>query len=268
MEKTLFISDLDGTLLDKNKRIPDNALRALERFTDAGGLFTVATGRTEDTCRIATDILPVNAPMILYNGACVMERDSGRVLYDRTLDADAFRPLAEELIERFPELCLQIFAYGPLILVNERGTMDPYITRENQPYRRMRISETPGRWLKMMLSAPPERLREIKKFIDSVKAEYPPYTGFFSAEYYYELLPENCGKGEAARWLAGYLGMTMDRVAAMGDHENDAELLRAAGISFAPSNAHESAAAAARRVLPLGCDDGAAALAAEQLMNM
>lgn len=267
MNDILFISDLDGTLLDKNKRIPDRVIRALERFVKAGGSFTVATGRTEDTCRFATEILPVNAPMILYNGACIMERDSGKVLYDRTLDAGAFRPLAEELMERFPELCLQIFAYGPLILVNDKGTEDPYITGENQPFRRMGIRETPDRWLKMMLSAPPERLREIKAFIDSVKEGYPPYTGFFSADHYYELLPENCGKGEAARWLAGYMGLPMERVAAMGDHENDVELLRAAGISFAPSNAHESAKAAAGRVLRKSCDEGAAEQAAELLTN-
>lgn len=61
----LLISDLDGTLLDSRKQIPLRAMDAIRRFVDAGGLFTIATGRTEETCRLATDLLPINAPVIL-----------------------------------------------------------------------------------------------------------------------------------------------------------------------------------------------------------
>ena len=101
-----LISDLDGTLLDRNKKIPSNALDAVRRFVNQGGLFTVATGRTEDTCRLATDILPINAPVILYNGAAVMELKTKQVIYQRTLDGKAFRPMVRELMERFPDICV------------------------------------------------------------------------------------------------------------------------------------------------------------------
>ncbi|MBQ9198352.1 MAG: HAD hydrolase family protein [Clostridia bacterium] len=266
-EKLLLISDLDGTLLDGKKSVPENALRALERFTAAGGFFTVATGRTEDTCRIATDILPVNAPVILYNGASIMDLSARRVLYDQTLDAARFRPLVADLLARFPELCVELFAYGPLLLVNPGQIMDPYILRENQPYRMLPLSETPDRWLKIMLSAPKARLMEIEAYLDTVMDGYPPCSRFFSAEYYYELLPQGCSKGACAQWLSGFLQVPRQRVAAMGDHLNDLEILSWAGYGFAPSNAHERVKAVAQ-MLPATNDEGAIAHAVERLMPL
>ena len=266
-EKLLLISDLDGTLLDSKKHIPESAILALERFTAAGGIFTVATGRTEDTCRIATDLLPVNAPVILYNGASIMDLSVRKVLFDRTFDAAAFRPLAEDLMARFPELCIELFAYGPLILVNPGQMMDPYILRENQPYRMMPLADTPDRWLKIMLSAPKQRLTEIVAYLDTVMDGYPPCSRFFSAEYYYELLPPGCCKGACAEWLSNYLQIPRQRVAAMGDHLNDLEILSWAGYGFVPSNAHESVKTIAH-VLPATNDEGAVARAVELLMPL
>ena len=266
-EKLLLISDLDGTLLDSKKHIPESAVRALERFTAAGGIFTVATGRTEDTCRIATDLLPVNAPVILYNGASIMDLPARRVLHDHTLEAAAFRPLVEDLMARFPELCVELFAYGPLILVNPGQIMDPYILRESQPYRMMPLADTPDRWLKIMLSAPKPRLMEIVAYLNTVMDRYPPCSRFFSAEYYYELLPQGCSKGACAGWLSDYLQIPRQRVAAMGDHLNDLEILSWAGYGFVPSNAHGSVKDVAY-VLPLTNDEGAVAQAVEKLMPL
>lgn len=262
----LLISDLDGTLLDSRKQIPPRAIAAIQRFVDAGGLFTIATGRTEETCRLATDILPVNAPVILYNGASVMDLQTGTVLHDRTFSAAAFRPLIAELMARFPDLCIQLFAYGPLILVNPSQVMDPYIIRENQPHRMLSLSDTPEQWLKIMLSAPHSRLCEVRDWLDTVIGQYPACSRFFSADYYYELLPEGCTKGACAQWLANALHLSAPHVAAIGDHLNDLELLRWAGHSFVPSNAHALAQAEAT-VLPSSNDSGAIADAIELLLE-
>ena len=262
----LLISDLDGTLLDSRKRIPSVALRALNSFVEAGGTFTVATGRTEDTCRIATDLLPINAPVILYNGASVMDLPARRVLWDKTLDAGVFRPLVNELISRFPDLCVQIFAYGPLILVNEHQVMDPYILRENQPYQMMPLSDTPERWIKIMLSAPKPRLSVIVDWLNGKWQKYPQVSHFFSADYYYEILPRGCCKGACAQWISEYLGVTREETAAIGDHLNDLEILSWVHHGFAPSNAHPDVKAVAWN-LPLSNDESAIALAVEYLLK-
>ncbi len=260
-----LISDLDGTLLDRNKKIPSNALDAVRRFVNQGGLFTVATGRTEDTCRLATDILPINEPAILYNGAAVMELKTKQVIYQRTLDGKAFRPMVRELMERFPDICVELFAYGPLVLVNQEAKVDPYILREHQPYRYQKLEETPKEWLKIMLSAPHGRLLEAERFLEGWWPRLPGCHGFYSAEYYYEIIDRGCSKGDCARFLGSYLGIPQEEFAAIGDHLNDIEILRWANYAYAPRNARPEVKEVAQ-VLARTNEEGAICEAIDDLL--
>ncbi|MDD3336402.1 MAG: Cof-type HAD-IIB family hydrolase [Eubacteriales bacterium] len=257
-EPIMLVTDLDGTLLDSQKAIPAENLRAIEAFVRQGGLFTVATGRTEDTCQLATALLPVNAPAILYNGAAIVDLSSGTVLYSRTLNAAAYRPMLKRLMEQFPDVCVEIFAFGPLLLVNPSAVMDPYILREKQPYRMAALEDTPEEWLKMMLSAPHERLLEVQAFLESERPTLPECTMFFSADYYYEIVDAACSKGACVSFLAQALQVPMERIVAVGDHLNDLEMLRRCGYSYAPANAHPDAKNAAM-VLSRTNDEGAVA---------
>ncbi|MEG2434660.1 MAG: HAD family hydrolase, partial [Acinetobacter sp.] len=237
----LFITDLDGTLLDSSKVISDANLTAIEHFVAAGGLFTIATGRTEDTCRLATDLLPINAPVILYNGAVIMDLKNNHVLYQKTLEARLFRPILQQIMSQFPDVCIELFAYGPLMLINPLAVMDPYITKEKQPFRYCELDSTPEFWLKIMLSASHERLTKVQAFLKNLYAKtLPACTMMFSSDYYFEILNESCSKGNCAKWLASWLSISMQEVAAIGDHLNDIDLLLCSGHSFSPANAHQS----------------------------
>ena len=262
MKKKLFITDLDGTLLDHNKNIPENAIAAIEAFQAAGGLFTIATGRTEVCCHLVTDHVTLSAPAVIYNGACVMDLATGHVLWDCPLTAADFRPLALEIMEQFPDICIEIFAYGPQILVNPRAVMDPYIIRENQAYQTMELEKTPEKWLKLAFSAPHERLQELESYLDSHAADFPACTRFYSADYYYEILAEGCTKAGGAQFLADWLQIPPAEIAVMGDHLNDEAMLRWGGIPYCPANAHEAVRAIAA-VTPLTNDQGAVAQALE-----
>ena len=262
MKQKLFITDLDGTLLDHDKQIPRRAVDAIEAFQAQGGLFTIATGRTEVCCHLATDHVHLSAPAVIYNGACVMDLSTGEVLWDCPLEAAAFRPLAQAVMEKFPDICIEIFAYGPQILVNPRAVMDPYIIREKQAYQTMTLEQTPDRWLKLAFSAPHERLMELKAYLDQQEGRYPACSRMFSADYYYEILAQGCSKARGVQFLADWLKIPQEDIAVMGDHLNDEEMLRWGGHPYCPSGAHETIRSLAK-VLPLTNDEGAIALALE-----
>ena len=81
--KTLFISDLDGTLLTAKENISEYSLLNLNRMIDTEGLnFTYATARSLNSAAKACWGLRQNLPVILYNGALIMEPSSRRVLYN------------------------------------------------------------------------------------------------------------------------------------------------------------------------------------------
>lgn len=234
--KRLFVTDLDGTLLDSQKKISSEDEQSIRQFMAAGGIFTVATGRTEETCNLATDVLPINAPIILYNGAAIVDLATNEVLYQKTLSAKDFQPLLQEVMTRFPDVCIEVFVFGSLLLVNPQAVMDPYILRENRHYEQVALADAPKEWLKIMFSAPNERLKEVQAFIESKSLS--SCSMFFSADYYFEILPGGCSKGECVRVLADILGIDRADTAAIGDHLNDVEMLSWCGHGYTPANAH------------------------------
>lgn len=64
----LLTVDYDRTLTAPNSTIPERNLEAIRYFMANGGAFTVNTGRSVPMIQSFRDIVPVNAPLLLYNG--------------------------------------------------------------------------------------------------------------------------------------------------------------------------------------------------------
>lgn len=75
-----LFSDLDGTLLPSDKRIPDDLRDGIQQFVQQGGHFTIATGRTIESARTYWEQLSVKEPMILFNGAMIYDPDRKSVV--------------------------------------------------------------------------------------------------------------------------------------------------------------------------------------------
>ena len=87
--KTLFITDLDGTLLTANERVSAYSLENLNRLVDECGLLlTYATARSLNSAAKACWGLRQNLPVILYNGALIMEPNTKRVLLNNHFGCD------------------------------------------------------------------------------------------------------------------------------------------------------------------------------------
>ena len=71
--KTLYISDLDGTLLGGDARVSDFTVETLNKLIDKGINFSVATARTSATCDKMLRKIHINAPVILMNGALIYD---------------------------------------------------------------------------------------------------------------------------------------------------------------------------------------------------
>ena len=73
MKKTLYISDLDGTLLDSSAEVSEYTVGRLNEFIGKGGYFSIATARTAATAMIITKDININVPAVLMNGVCVFD---------------------------------------------------------------------------------------------------------------------------------------------------------------------------------------------------
>lgn len=80
MEKTLYVTDLDGTLLNKNDRIPPKSIKIINDLVEKGMLFTYATARSLVSASVVTAGLSTKIPVIAYNGAFIFQPKSAEIL--------------------------------------------------------------------------------------------------------------------------------------------------------------------------------------------
>lgn len=113
-----LFSDLDGTLLPSDKRIPDDLRDGIQQFVQQGGHFTIATGRTIESARTYWEQLSVKESMILFNGAMIYDPVSEQILYQQPLCASA-REMAAAVLKEFPQAGSEILcADGTYVIQN------------------------------------------------------------------------------------------------------------------------------------------------------
>ncbi|WP_124100865.1 Cof-type HAD-IIB family hydrolase [Ruminococcus sp. Marseille-P6503] len=89
--ETLFISDLDGTLLDNSARLSEESLRRLNLAAENGAAFTAATARTLASSGVILKGLTLDFPVILMNGVLIYDFKAGKYIRKALLDQDTVR---------------------------------------------------------------------------------------------------------------------------------------------------------------------------------
>ena len=88
---TLYLSDLDGTLLGPNERLSPKTSDVVTRFVRSGGLFSFATARSLITAQRVTAGLPLELPAIVYNGVFIVRAMPREVLHSNAFSASIRR---------------------------------------------------------------------------------------------------------------------------------------------------------------------------------
>ena len=78
--RTLYVTDLDGTLLNTKDRINPESLRIINELVGRGMLFTYATARSLESACVVADGLTLTMPVIVYNGAFIMRPDTKEII--------------------------------------------------------------------------------------------------------------------------------------------------------------------------------------------
>lgn len=237
----LLVCDMDGTLLDKSSKVSRENKEALERFTNGGGLFTVATGRMEISVMPYLTDLPVNVPAILYNGAAIYDFEKRQVLWEDNLLPEVADPV-KAVMERYPGIGVQCYHGGRVYYVRENEYTEAHGIREKFEPIRVGVDEVPKPWTKVILEWHPEKLKAVEQFLNGFRE---PFTQVYSEPQFLELLNQGTSKGKALKKLAGMLGRPRPLAVAMGDNLNDIEMVREADIGVAVENARDELKAVA-----------------------
>lgn len=257
ISKVMLLSDMDGTLLNSEKRITDIDREAIEKFTALGGRFTVATGRTIQSFEQYRSLIELKYPLIMYNGAAIYDYNQEKALFTQPLPDEA-KAIAQEIIDLMPEI-------GGEVLKTD-GT---YVYRNND-YQKLHtklcniipnyaeLSEIEdGGWLKVLFAMSPEDMEYIQVLVR--QNGYDSVEFVKSSEMFYEMLPKGVSKGSALREYRKLPNMDDFTFVSIGDFDNDIEMIKYADVGACPANAEDSVKSVADIVLSHSCENGAVA---------
>lgn len=246
LSQWLVVSDIDGTLNSKLRRLPQVNYRAIDRFVNTlGGTFTLASGRGVASMRKHYLKLPINnTPAIVLNGAGIYDYAAEKMLRFESL-CDHAKELAFDVLERFPLLEAEIAAKDFIYLVRARVFAPLFVAADKLPHKRVAsLSEIPDpEWGKLVFMGPSATISKAVKYIQAQQFEDACFlsTSVFS----YEMMPRNTHKGTALLKLADMLGKQQKHTAAIGDYFNDYDMLQAVALPAvckqAPQKMHDIA---------------------------
>ena len=105
----LLTVDYDRTLTAPDSTIPERNLEAIRFFMENGGAFTVNTGRSLPMAKAFRDKVPVNAPLLLYNGGAAYDTQREELVFVKEIQMDLWKTV-HELLELFPDLTVEVQA--------------------------------------------------------------------------------------------------------------------------------------------------------------
>lgn len=241
----LIALDLDDTLLNKNGEISDENVCALRKCAERGIYVVLCSGRLE--AGIVPFVRQLNIAgsefgryIIAINGCSVFDMHKRlQILCNKVKPEILFRA---DSIAREAGFQTQVYSTDTIYY----GTLTPWIQMD------IDLCKVNGKQVdnydeflakgstKMLVPCNPEHPEVVTELMHKMKAEFGDKAVVFTSKpFFLEILPPNCGKGEAIEWLCKELGFGVENAMAFGDALNDESMLRKCGFGVAMKNASD-----------------------------
>lgn len=236
----MIVTDFDGTLRGSNSTVPENNILAIKRFTELGGTFIVASGRAGFVLDVAEPKVKelVNAPCIYSNGSYFYDYKTGERSHEKFVSEKIVRDIMYTTKEINSESGIRIVRGDEYLTPDENEEIKRQIAKGYMLNVRVYSYETlpVDRINKLTVCSTKDAILGIKKIIEEKYSEYVDV--FLSAPTLIDIQPKNVSKGAAIEQIrADYInkGITK-KIYAVGDYENDIDMLKAADFACCPSN--------------------------------
>jgi len=254
----LIASDLDGTMLDSSGQIPERNLQAVAAAVRAGVVVTISTGRMyKSAADFARRLGLGNTPIICYNGAMI-RNEAGDTPMHLKLDLD----VAREMLAIIRERGIYVQSYmDDELYVKDVNDMDYLNYQKHFGITGKAIGDS----VFLPQTSPTKLLVKTNGF-EASRALMKEFSEKFAGRAYVtssnvnfvEMMNSYVDKGKCLRKLAEILNIPMENVMALGDGDNDVEMIECAGLGIAMANARDETKALAHEIAPSNDECGVA----------
>lgn len=249
----LLVLDIDGTILDPSDIVTPIVRQAISDALDHGVEVALATGRRLRTTLPIVQELGIRLPLVLYNGSLIWSTADRKPIHRAAFSPEVLAPIIERsLAAGMPPVLLQgpsettvdrvAVAAGTFETgTNDSNDLPPWYEDDELERISIEALHLAPDVLKVNIFGTEAEVRAVSGELSELgiaafhagpfywRGRAPQWTGIFH-------MP-GASKAHAVALLAADLGITMDDVVAVGDGDNDLELIEAAGIGVAMGNA-------------------------------
>lgn len=258
----LYVSDLDGTLLRKDETTSEYTNNVINTLTGAGMIFSYATARSLITAKKVTKGIDAKIPLIVYNGAFVIDNKTEEILIANYFESSV-KNLLDDLFNQqvYPITYAYIngrekFSFVPSLCT--KG-MNMFIESRKGDVRTNRVETSDelklGNIFYITCIDEPDKLEPLyEKYKNTFHCIYQK--DIYTNEQWLEILPPSTSKSNAINQLKSLL--KCEKVIVFGDGKNDIDMFQMADEAYAVQNAHEDLKKYATAIISSNDDDGVA----------
>jgi hydroxymethylpyrimidine pyrophosphatase-like HAD family hydrolase len=270
----LLVLDIDGTLLDPSDIVTPTVRDAITRARAQGVQVVFATGRRLSSTHPIVAELGIDLPLVLYNGSLVWSTEEHAPLHEAPFSPETLAAIVERTHAAMLDPVLQqgptrdteervvIGDAHPKTVAGDRAILPPWFADDLVAQVPCAALPLTPHVMKVTVFGPEPAVRAVTSELGELGiATYhfgPSTWGSGPPSWAGMLHMPGASKARAVALLAADLGITMADVVAVGDGDNDLELLEAAGIGVAMGNAPAFVRARADEVVRGHDEDGVA----------
>lgn len=274
--KTLYISDLDGTLLGKDATLSEETVKGLNRLISKGINFTVATARTAATVVLMLRDTEISLPVILMNGVCIYDIKKEEYVVAEKISDNGKRALLDAVRNHIGT---------GFVYTIDNNTLSTYFENADSPVAKAFIEEREKLYGKKFtkvnsfeecfdknivyysIDDKQEKLTaaydELKK-CDDLHVEF--YRDIYNTDHWYlEVCSASASKKNAVKTLRKLL--SAEKIISFGDNLNDIPMFEASDEAYAVANAKDEVKNAATGVIGANTDNGVVTFISENAEN-
>ena len=242
-DDVLLAVDYDRTLTARDSTIPQRNLEAIRYFMDNGGAFTVNTGRSVPMAKVFTDKVPVNAPLLLYNGSAAYDLETDQLSFCHEIQMDMWETV-RKCQALFPDLTVEVQGKDAHYIFEENPMWVDFSNHQPCANRIVPLDSDIGPFMKFTLygqfrdvtvahlfegsAEELARMDEVEKMLNEQFGQYCEV--FRAAGRIIDVHAKGVSKNRSARELQQRLGRKI--LVCVGDGENDLSMLFGADYAF------------------------------------
>ena len=239
--KTLYVSDLDGTLLRSDVTISAFTSQTINDLTKQGMLFSYATARSYNTAKKVTSGIDAKIPVIVYNGTFTLDNVTKEIMISNYFDG-SIHAVIDDLLAHdvYPIVYSYIDGVEKMSYVVDHVTsgMNDYLQSREGDERLHPIDDVQGLYKgNIFYLTCIDEVEKLMPLFETYKEIYHCvcYQDIYSGEQWFEIMPQKASKANAVLALKQYL--QCDRLVVFGDAMNDYDMFMVADAGYAMDNA-------------------------------